>query len=48
MAGTAYSLVRHLIATGHEPLNHLGPYGAGIFGSVLGALPPGNSGLDQL
>jgi hypothetical protein len=45
MAGTAYSLVRHLIATGHDPL---GPYGAGIFGSVLGALPPGNSGLDQL
>ena len=45
MAGTAYSLVGHLIATGHDDL---GPYGAGIFGSVLGALPPGNSGLDQL
>ena len=45
MAGTAYSLVRHLIAVRHD---HLGPYGARTFGSVLGALPPGNSGLDHL
>jgi hypothetical protein len=45
MAGTAYSLVRHLIAAGHDDL---GPYGTGTFDSVLGALPPGNSGLDHL
>jgi hypothetical protein len=45
MAGTAYWLVRHGVATGHD---HLGPYDAGTFGSVLGALPPGNNGLDHL
>jgi hypothetical protein len=45
MAGTAYSLVKHRVAAGHD---HQGPYGAGIFGSVLGVLPPGNNGLDHL
>ena len=45
MAGTAYSLVRDRIAVGQDPL---GPYGAGTFGTVLGALPPGKSGLDHL
>jgi hypothetical protein len=45
MAGTAYSLVRDPIAAGHDPLS---PYDAGTFGTVLGALPPGNNGLDHL
>ena len=45
MAGTTYSLVRRHVAAGHD---HLGPYGTGTFGSVLGALPPGNNGLDHL